>query len=72
MLNEIYGERYFTDGNRRSKEIMCQLFGEEEAVAVEIGQFRDFTRKQLSVLFLAFSVQKSIIAGSKYHVFFLK
>mmetsp|Transcript_31726 Transcript_31726/g.30243 ORF Transcript_31726/g.30243 Transcript_31726/m.30243 type:complete len:489 (+) Transcript_31726:335-1801(+) len=63
MLLELFGEQFFKDGSRRSKEVMSQLYGSEDAVPINQTQFKDFTRSQLSVLFLAFTVQKSIIAG---------
>lgn len=43
---------------------MAQLFNTEDvSLGLEKFQFREFTKKQPSVLFLAFSVQKSIIRG---------
>jgi hypothetical protein len=42
---------------------MINLFGSGEAKAVLKAQFSEFTRKQKSVLFLAFTVQKAIISG---------
>jgi len=45
------------------KDILDQLYSADDILSFEKVSFREFTKKQPSVLFLAFTVQKSIIRG---------
>lgn len=50
-----------------SQEIIMQLFGRtDETIPIDKKRFLDFTRNQLSFLYIASSVQKLIITGTIY------
>ena len=61
LLTELYGEAAFKPGSARRTEILMQLFENEyEPKPITRAQFKSFTRKQATTLFLAFNVQRKI------------